>query len=708
MTVSWSRRRASPAGCTRCSWTSTPTWSRWSSCRRRRCRPRRPARCCPERIPHAQAACNSGRSALLVRGRDPSPRAPAAGHPRVAAPGAAARVLPGDHGAGGHAAGAAAMPPSCPAPVRACSCWPPRPRAGRCGPSSTSGSWHVLEPGMPSTGASVQACYIEGAAGGDRRASCDIATAALTTTRAQRHVAYDALRGARGSLLVRFLLIHIPGPGFFPDRIRGGRILRDRHHRLSPRHPPPTSLPAAVAGSPPCGWPSCRGWPAAWASAAPPRCARVTWSPRSAPARAAARPLRLPWPPRRARRPGPRAPLARRPPRRRRRSPPRRRPGVLPGPPAAPVARPARPTRPRVGRSRRPPRQRHPGRPGHAGRPEPRTCARRARGSGQERAPRPSEPRGERGQRRAGRAGRGEPLAGAGVATTARTPAPTGRASTADTGATGRTTGATTARTAGATTAPERRGDRADNRGESRADRSDNRSEDRGDGADNRGDDRGDRSDNRSDNRRQPEHGRSTTGATAGRATTATTAARGNEGDDDERGGRRRNRQRSRDRKRGGTRREGEGYGSGGYGSGSEQAETIHDDDVLIPVAGILDVLDNYAFVRTSATCPARTTSTCRSAWSRRTACARVTPSPVRSRRSPRASSRRPAQKFNALVRLDTVNGKTPEESREPGGVRQADAALPAGAAAARDRAEHPLDAPDRPHRARSARGSAV
>ena len=65
-------------------------------------------------------------------GRDPSPRPAAAGHPRVAAPGAAAGVLPGDHGPGRHAAGGAAMPPSSPAPVRACSCWPPRRRAGRC------------------------------------------------------------------------------------------------------------------------------------------------------------------------------------------------------------------------------------------------------------------------------------------------------------------------------------------------------------------------------------------------------------------------------------------------------------------------------------------------------------------------------------------------------------------------------------------------
>ena len=44
-----------------------------------------------------------------------------------------------------------------------------------------------------------------------------------------------------------------------------------------------------------------------------------------------------------------------------------------------------------------------------------------------------------------------------------------------------------------------------------------------------------------------------------------------------------------------------------GPGSGedySDQLETFSEDDVLVPVAGILDVLDNYAFVRTSGYLP--------------------------------------------------------------------------------------------------------
>ena len=67
----------------------------------------------------------------------------------------------------------------------------------------------------------------------------------------------------------------------------------------------------------------------------------------------------------------------------------------------------------------------------------------------------------------------------------------------------------------------------------------------------------------------------------------------GNAGDDDEgRGGRRGRRFRDR-------RRRGERGGEGGAGGGDRDTE-LREDDVVQPVAGILDVLDNYAFVRTS------------------------------------------------------------------------------------------------------------
>ena len=171
---------------------------------------------------------------------------------------------------------------------------------------------------------------------------------------------------------------------------------------------------------------------------------------------------------------------------------------------------------------------------------------------------------------------------------------------------------------------------------------------------------------------------------------------RGNDGDDDERGGRRRNRQRSRDRKRGGTRRDGEGF-SGGYST--NEPETIHDDDVLIPVAGILDVLDNYAFVRTSGYLPGENDVYVPLGIVKKNGL-RKGDAVTGAVKAMAEGEQPPArQKFNALVRLDTVNGKAPEESREPGRVRQADAALPPGAAAPGDRAEHPVDPADRPHR---------
>ena len=150
----------------------------------------------------------------------------------------------------------------------------------------------------------------------------------------------------------------------------------------------------------------------------------------------------------------------------------------------------------------------------------------------------------------------------------------------------------------------DNRGDRSDNRGESRTDYRGDRSDNRGDRSDNRNDNRGEnRSDNRGDNRSDNRNDNRGDGGTR-YDNRDNRGSRSNDGDDDERGGRRRNRQRSRDRKRGGTRRDGDGYGSGGYGGGTEQVETIHEDDVLIPVAGILDVLDNYAFVRTSGYLP--------------------------------------------------------------------------------------------------------
>ena len=74
-------------------------------------------------------------------------------------------------------------------------------------------------------------------------------------------------------------------------------------------------------------------------------------------------------------------------------------------------------------------------------------------------------------------------------------------------------------------------------------------------------------------------------------------ATTGTAADDDDDGSRRGRRNRYRDRKR-------RGRPGGGDLPGQYDEPEITEDDVLVPVAGILDVLDNYAFVRTSGYLP--------------------------------------------------------------------------------------------------------
>jgi transcription termination factor Rho len=84
---------------------------------------------------------------------------------------------------------------------------------------------------------------------------------------------------------------------------------------------------------------------------------------------------------------------------------------------------------------------------------------------------------------------------------------------------------------------------------------------------------------------------------------------------------------------------------------------TISDDDVLIPVAGILDVLDNYAFVRTSGYLPGPNDVYVSLAMVRRNNL-RKGDAVTGAVRQPREGEKQ--QKFNALVRVDTVNGADP------------------------------------------------
>jgi transcription termination factor Rho len=118
--------------------------------------------------------------------------------------------------------------------------------------------------------------------------------------------------------------------------------------------------------------------------------------------------------------------------------------------------------------------------------------------------------------------------------------------------------------------------------------------------------------------------------------------------DDDDRGGRRgRDRFRNRNRRRGDR-------------QGGEPETVIADDDVLIPIAGILDVLENYSFVRTTGYLPGPNDVYVSLSQVRKHGLRKgdVIEGAVR---QPKDGERR--EKFNALVRLDKVNGLDPDES---------------------------------------------
>ena len=125
-------------------------------------------------------------------------------------------------------------------------------------------------------------------------------------------------------------------------------------------------------------------------------------------------------------------------------------------------------------------------------------------------------------------------------------------------------------------------------------------------------------------------------------------------GDDDDRPGRRRRgRDRYRDRKR---RQPGSGRETG-----TEDEPEILEDDVLIPVAGVLDVLENYAFVRTSGYLPGANDVYVSLGQVKKAGLRRGDAVTGAVRQPREGESQR--QKFNALVRLDSVNGGPVEDA---------------------------------------------
>ena len=122
------------------------------------------------------------------------------------------------------------------------------------------------------------------------------------------------------------------------------------------------------------------------------------------------------------------------------------------------------------------------------------------------------------------------------------------------------------------------------------------------------------------------------------------------DGDDfgDDRRRRRRGRDRFRDRR---DRR-------GGF---SEAEIEVTEDDVLLPVAGILDIMDNYAFVRTTGYLPGPNDVYVSLALVRKFGL-RKGDAITGQVRAPRDGERK--EKFNPLVKIESVNGADPETSR--------------------------------------------
>jgi transcription termination factor Rho len=88
----------------------------------------------------------------------------------------------------------------------------------------------------------------------------------------------------------------------------------------------------------------------------------------------------------------------------------------------------------------------------------------------------------------------------------------------------------------------------------------------------------------------------------------------------------------------------------------------ISEDDVLIPVAGILDILDNYAFVRTSGYLPGNN-DVYVSLGQVKKYNLRKGDAVVGSIRQPREGDGNGRQKYNAIVKIESINGLPIEEA---------------------------------------------
>ena len=132
-----------------------------------------------------------------------------------------------------------------------------------------------------------------------------------------------------------------------------------------------------------------------------------------------------------------------------------------------------------------------------------------------------------------------------------------------------------------------------------------------------------------------------------------------NRNDDDGSGGGRRSRRR-RNRDRQSSRRNRTGGGGGGM-ERFEAEPVISEDDVLVPTSGILDVLDNYAFVRTSGYLPGSNDAYVSLSMVKKYGLRKGDVITGAIRQSKDGERR---EKFNPLVKIDTVNNADPEDAK--------------------------------------------
>ncbi len=163
-------------------------------------------------------------------------------------------------------------------------------------------------------------------------------------------------------------------------------------------------------------------------------------------------------------------------------------------------------------------------------------------------------------------------------------------------------------------------------------------------------------------------------------------------------GGRRNRRRRGRDRAA--VRPAGPGGGAGlgqGQGQRNEPDTTILEDDVLVPAAGILDVLDNYAFVRTSGYLPGVDDVYLSLSMVRKYGLRRgdAVVGQVRQPRDGRAQGEVQPDGAHRQRQRDR-----PGVGADPARLRHDDPALPLGATAPRDRTGQPHRSGHRPRRA--------